>query len=215
MNSSLEIILVIGFLILSLGIHEAAHAWVADRCGDDTARSLGRLTLNPIAHLDPFMSVILPGMLALMHAGFIFGGARPVPVNYYKLRNPLRDMMLVALAGPTSNFLLAVLFHLVWKILVFEVHMDPGALAPKVMEGALIANLVLALFNMIPIPPLDGSRVMAWLLPSGLRESYAGLERFGLILVFAFLFTGVFNQILESVFGPLLSVTNWLTGGSW
>lgn len=217
-----EAVLLIGFLILSLGIHEAAHAWVAHRCGDDTARAQGRLTLNPISHIDPFMTIVLPAVL-FMTTGFIFGGARPVPVNPYNLRHPLRDMMFVAVAGPLSNFLLAIVFCLVWKILI-AAGMDPGSawlggpagdLAPEVMRQAAVFNLILAIFNMLPIPPLDGSRVMAYLLPGGLRESYVGLDRFGMLIVFGLLYFGVLGRILSATIYPLWDAVNFLTGGAW
>jgi len=211
---TVQIALTIGFLILSLGVHEAAHAWMAWVRGDDTARSLGRMTLNPIAHIDPFMTIILPTILALS-GGLIFGGAKPVPVNYYKLKSPLRDMMFVALAGPAANIVLAVVFLCVNKALIWQMGMSPDALAPQVMSNACFLNMVLAIFNMIPVPPLDGSRVMAWLLPSGMRESYVGLERFGLLLVFALLATGTLNAVIEKTILPVYRVVDFLSGGAW
>ena len=215
MDLDLEIVLIIGFLILSLGIHEAAHAWVAWLRGDDTARSMGRMTLNPIPHIDPFMTIMLPLFLALSGSGFIFGGAKPVPVNYYRLKRPLRDMMLVALAGPFSNFLLAILFLTVRKVLIDEVGMHPDALAPSVMGQACLVNIILAIFNMIPVPPLDGSRVLAWLLPASIRETYVGLERWGLLIVFALLMAGVLNTLINSTLTPVLRVVDLLSGGAW
>jgi len=211
----LEIVLVIGFLVLSLGIHEAAHAWAAWLRGDDTARSMGRMTLSPIPHIDPFMTILLPLCLHLSGSGFIFGGAKPVPVDYYRLKSPLRDMMLVALAGPLSNFLLAVLFLTVWKILVYEVGMDPDALAPSVMKVTCQVNIVLAIFNMIPVPPLDGSRVLAWLLPASIREAYVSLERYGILIVFALLMSGALKDLIASPLLTIWSVVNLLSGGTW
>lgn len=210
----LKIVLGIAFLILSLGIHEAAHAYVAHLCGDDTAKDMGRMTLNPIAHIDPFMTILLPAILYYT-AGFMFGGAKPVPVNYHNLRHPLRDMSLVAIAGPLSNVLLAIVFMLIWKVLCYSVGMPADSLAPQVMWMALHFNLILAIFNMIPIPPLDGSRVMAFLLPSGLRERYVELERFGMLIVFALLFTGVFGTILVSTLYPARDFIDAITGGAW
>jgi len=210
----LKIVLGIAFLVLSLGVHEAAHAYVAHLCGDDTAKNMGRLTLNPIAHIDPFMTILLPAILYIS-AGFMFGGAKPVPVNYMNLRHPLRDMSFVAIAGPLSNVLLAVVFFLVWKVLVYKFGMDDESLAPQVMAMAGFFNLVLAIFNMIPVPPLDGSRVMAWLLPSGLRETYVGFERFGMLIVFALFFTGIFGKIINATIWPMWRFIDKITGGIW
>lgn len=210
----LTLLLGLGFLILSLGIHEAAHAWVAFRCGDRTAQAEGRLTLNPIAHIDPVFTILVPAVL-YWSAGVMFGGARPVPVNPYNLRHPLRDMMLVALAGPVSNFLLAIVFALAYKTLVGPVGMHPQDLAPEVMRLSVYFNLILAIFNMIPVPPLDGSRVMAYLLPAGLRESYVGLERIGMLIVIGLFFFGVFHRVLSVALPPAWSFIDAITGGAW
>ena len=211
---TIQIALGIAFLILSLGVHEAAHAYVADRCGDGTAREEGRLTLNPMAHIDPFMTIILP-LILFMTSGFIFGGARPVPVNPMRLRHPLRDMSLVALAGPASNLVLALLFSIAWKSMVYWGGMPTSALAPRVMEMALTFNIILAIFNMIPIPPLDGSRVMAYLLPNHMRESYVSLERFGLMIVLLLVMTGSLRMILGATLWPMVGLVDTLTGGAW
>jgi len=180
--------LIIALLVLSLGIHEAAHGWVANRCGDPTAKDLGRITLNPAAHIDPFMTVLLP-LVLFYSAGFVFGGAKPVPVAFHRLRRPYRDMALVALAGPLSNFLLAGFFLVCWWLVVnvtqvWSADMD----GPKVLGAAVGLNLLLAAFNLAPVPPLDGSRVMAWLLPENLRKPYHSLENLGLFLVFFLVF---------------------------
>lgn len=210
--------LVIAFIVISLGAHEAAHGWVALKCGDTTARDLGRITLNPIPHIDPFLTIVLPA-ICLMSGGFLIGGAKPVPVNYYNLRKPLRDMAIVALAGPFSNFLLAMLFFLANKILVDELGVwDHGALGDRVLSRALSFNLVLAAFNLLPIPPLDGSRVMTWLLPRGIREPYAALERFGLVLVvvFVFLVPGVNSLVEQTIYLMYDGIHALVTlGGAW
>ncbi len=211
---TLELVLSIAFLILSLGIHEAAHAWVAYLCGDPTARDEGRLTLNPMAHIDPIMTIAVPLFLYLT-SGFIFGGARPVPVNTYRLRHPLRDMMFVALAGPISNFLLAILFSVAWKLMIYTAAMPTTSLAPTVMLMAVRFNIILAIFNMLPVPPLDGSRVMAYLLPSNLRETYVTLERYGMLLIVALLVSGALHFVLNFSFGPMLSLVDTITGSAW
>lgn len=210
------IALTLGFLIISLGIHEAAHAYVAWRRGDSTAKDLGRMTLDPIPHIDPIMTLLVPIVIVIGSQGtMMFGGAKPVPVNYYRLRSPLRDMMLVALAGPISNFLLAIFFMVIWKVLRYEFDMDRTTIAMQVMEKTVLWNLLLAAFNMIPIPPLDGSRVMAFILPQSLREGYVSLERFGMVIVLGLWFLGIFRLILFPVMGYLHTVVDFLTGGTW
>jgi len=211
------IVSTLAFLVISLGIHEAAHAWVAYRCGDTTARDLGRITLNPIAHIDLFMTIILP-LILLMTGGFLFGGAKPVPVSYHRLRHPLRDMMLVALAGPAANVLLAIVFMLAYKSVA---SFDFLAVAreselPAVLGASLYVNLLLAVFNMVPIPPLDGSRVMAWLLPESLREPYVALERWGILLVLLLVFfVPGFRPILNSGMTTAFHFIDTITGGPW
>ena len=195
----------IALLILSLGLHEAAHAWTALRCGDPTGRDLGRISLNPLVHVDPFMTVILPLILFLTNMP-IFGGAKPVPVNFHNLRHPHRDMALVALAGPLTNFLLAVGFLFLFRLLVFELHVwDSEMIGAQVLITAVQFNLLLAVFNLIPIPPLDGSRVMTWLLPTALRDGYRRLEGVGLLLVVLLIFyVPGFRPLLNQTLGTLL-----------
>ncbi len=182
-QSPTTLVFVIAFLVISLGIHEAAHAWVAAMRGDTTARDMGRMTLNPLAHIDPFLTVILP---AVMYAttGMVFGGAKPVPVIASRLHKPLRDMMLVALAGPASNLFLALLFALAYNLAMGPGGYTHDQLMPSVLLTSAAFNVLLAVFNLIPLPPLDGSRVMAWLLPRGARDAYVSLERFGILIVF-------------------------------
>ena len=224
----LTLVFTLTFLVISLGIHEAAHAQVADWCGDPTAKDLGRITLNPIPHIDPFMTILLPAVLYLGSGGrMLFGGAKPVPVSYHRLRHPLRDMMLVAIAGPASNFLLAVVFTLAWKVSVYiaglqAAHYDvdgdlaPGQLLPEVLSGSIRLNLLLAAFNMLPIPPLDGSRVMTWLLPAPLRPGYVALERFGLLLVMGAMYLVPQVRILVwTGVGQMNDVIDLCTGGVW
>jgi Zn-dependent protease len=210
--------LVVALVVISLGAHEAAHGWAALKCGDTTARDLGRITLNPLPHIDIFMTIVLPA-ICLLTSGFLIGGAKPVPVSYYNLRSPLRDMALVALAGPLSNFLLAALFLLANKLLVFELGIwDPAALGPRIVLSAMYFNLFLAAFNLLPIPPLDGSRVMAWLLPRGLREPYQSLERFGLIIVLVFVLwiPGASALVGETVDWMYSGIRAMVTlGGTW
>ena len=168
-------------VVIAITFHEAAHGWVADRLGDDTARRMGRVTFNPIRHVDRFGTIVLPGLL-LLFAPFVFGYAKPVPVNFARLRNPKRDMVWVALAGPGMNIGLA----LVSTGLLRLVHFLPGPVLTwtALMLGAsLLINVILAVFNMLPIPPLDGGRVAVGLLPDRLAVPLSRLERWGIFIV--------------------------------
>lgn len=174
-------------VLLAITLHEAAHGWAASKLGDPTARLMGRVTLNPFRHIDPFGTVVLPLLLLLIKAPFLFGYAKPVPVNFSRLNNPRRDMALVALAGPASNILLAVLAALLFHF----VDVVPNAMSEWFTENLINLfrlNLVLAVFNMLPIPPLDGGRILVAVLPDQLAWKVARMERAGLFLVIGVLF---------------------------
>ncbi|MDP1909745.1 MAG: site-2 protease family protein, partial [Hyphomicrobium sp.] len=168
--------------ILAITLHEAAHGLVAYRCGDRTAWQLGRVTLNPLKHIDPFGTIVLPGLLLLLRVPFIFGYAKPVPVNFGALGNPRRDMIWVAAAGPATNILLAVAAGLLAHLVVF-LPAAAGQWSLLNLENAIMINVVLAVFNMIPLPPLDGGRVAVGLLPDVLAAPLARLEPFGMAIL--------------------------------
>ncbi|MFO7303408.1 MAG: site-2 protease family protein [Acidobacteriota bacterium] len=179
-------------LIVSLSVHEAAHAWTADRLGDPTARMLGRLTLNPIPHIDPIGTLLFP--LVAMVSGFpLIGWAKPVPVDVYRLRSPRRDFALVAVAGPISNLLLAAV-----GVVLFRTLDATGGLGPT-LDSALFAfvflNVFLAVFNMLPVPPLDGGNVLAGLVPESMARVIDSVRPYGIFVLYALLFMGVIGAI--------------------
>jgi Zn-dependent protease len=185
----------IGFaiVIVALTIHEAAHAWTADQLGDPTARMLGRVSLNPLVHIDPIGTVLLP-LVAMVSGLPILGWAKPVPVNISRLRHHRRDFMIVAAAGPISNFLQALVIAGVYRLFY-----DPSAvdLLPAVLKLGVQTNLLLAFFNLIPIPPLDGGNVLAGLVPESAARVIDQLRQFGFIALYALMLSGLlFNLVM-------------------
>ena len=183
-------------VIFAITVHEVAHGWVAKRYGDKTAWMMGRLTLNPIKHIDPVGTILLPGLLLITGTGFIFGWAKPVPVNPRNLRNPKHDMAIVAIAGPVANFLMALGWALIIRAgIIVDTEIVSMPLIYMGMAGISI-NLVLAIINLLPIPPLDGSRILSSLLPDRWAWQYNRLERFGFLLLLLLLMTGALGAML-------------------
>lgn len=195
--------------LLAITLHEAAHGFVAWKLGDDTAKRLGRVTFNPLKHIDPVGTVLIPGVLLLAQAPFLFGYAKPVPVNFRALGNPRRDMIWVALAGPGMNFLLAFVFALCFHL----GPLVPAAVAPwfqATLLNGIVLNVVLAVFNLLPLPPLDGGRVAVGILPDALARPLARMERYGILVLIGVIFL---LPMIAREFGWAFDPFQWLMAG--
>lgn len=210
MNSDLILRLIIQLppLMLAISVHEMAHGYVAFKRGDYTAKMLGRVTLNPIKHIDPVGTVLVPIMLAFSGTGVIFGWAKPVPVSSRNFKSPRKDNALVSLAGPASNFILAAFLALIFRILLwvpgYNAIMSSAVLKPLVFMiiFGIRISVILGVFNLIPVHPLDGSHIVQGMLPAHQAQVYSRHERYGYIILLVLLFTG----ILWTIIGPFYSV---------
>ncbi|MFP4128979.1 MAG: site-2 protease family protein [Desulfonatronovibrio sp.] len=197
-------------LFMAIIFHEVAHGYTAYRLGDPTAKNAGRLTLNPLRHVDPLGTIIFPLMLVLIKSPFLFGWAKPVPFNPAYFENPRKGIFWVALAGPATNFALAAGFFLLFKFLTMFQPSSATAVGETVLTPVMLicfygilVNIILGLFNLFPIPPLDGSKVLATFLPGRLASQYMKLEKYGFLIIILLIFTGVIGWIFSHVFNSV------------
>jgi Zn-dependent protease len=195
-------------VIFAITVHEAAHGYAARYFGDMTAHQAGRITLNPLRHIDPIGTILIPA-LTLFFGGILFGWAKPVPVDFSRLRNPKKDMLWVAAAGPASNLIMALIWALIWK---FAPALSPNMALPLSLmaQAGIMINVVLMVLNLLPLPPLDGGRIAVSLLPNHLAEKYAGIERYGFVILLLLLFTGVLSQIMHPFINASIGLISWL-----
>jgi len=202
-------------ILIAIILHEVAHGFVAYKLGDPTAKVMGRLTLNPVSHIDPIGTILMPLLLYVFTNGqFVFGYAKPVPINPYNFRNPKRDMAIASIGGPATNIALAVISTLLLKYVLIPLSIIASAAAvarifeplAMMLKASIVINVILATFNMIPIPPLDGGRVLMGLLPTKQASVLGRIEPFGLLIVILFVATGMANYIVRPVILLILSL---------
>ncbi len=200
-------------LIFAITVHEAAHGWVASKLGDPTAKQLGRLTLNPLPHIDPVGTIILP-IAMLVLSGFIFGWAKPVPVNIRNFREPRKDMAMVALAGPASNLMMALFWGFMWKLAMILPDSMYWFAVPLLLMGkiGIQFNFILLVLNLLPLPPLDASRVLSWLLPTRLALKLDEIEPYGAFILIGLLLLGLWNVLIAPMTFFLSGIVEQILG---
>ncbi|MCK4763761.1 MAG: site-2 protease family protein [Candidatus Aminicenantes bacterium] len=210
MNKVLDAIIQIGVILFAVSVHEAAHAWMADKCGDPTARRLGRVTLNPIPHIDLVGSILVPAFLVIMSkitgSLFLFGWAKPVPFNPANLRNRRKGSMLIAAAGPGSNLLtaaIAIILFVLFKPLLFKI-----PILAAILFNLIFINIILAVLNLLPIPPLDGSHLIEGVLKGDAYYNYQKIKPYGFIILIVLLYLGVLDIILMPILRLVVSIIN-------
>lgn len=203
----LWILFIIPPFLFAVMLHEIAHGWAAERLGDPTARAQGRITLNPLKHVDPMMTIIVPLTLIIMGSPIVFGGAKPVPINPMYFQNPRKGMVIVAAAGPIANLLIAILCGAISiGMNAITPHNSATAILTMFLSACITINVVLAVFNLIPVPPLDGGRIAVGLLPKRLAYKISQLEPYGFIIIIALLYFGILDAILEPVVQRLVTL---------
>lgn len=197
----MSFVLSLAIFFFAVVIHEYAHGLVAYWLGDRTAKYAGRLTLNPLRHIDPFGTILLPIILLISRAPVIFGWAKPVPINYWGLKNPKQGILLIGLAGPLTNILMAV-------ILSFAIKFNLGLplFIVSIIKQGILVNIVLAVFNLLPIPPLDGSRILMGILPQAIARQYAALERYGFVILFILLYLRLLDYVIWPIVDNFLRI---------
>ena len=200
-------------ILFAITAHEAAHAWAASKLGDDTALRLGRVTLNPIKHIDLVGTIIIP-LAMLVVSGFIFGWAKPVPVQFHRLRKLRRDTALVALAGPGANLVMAILWAIIGKMGLFFLHSgyEPALFLVLMGSAGILINTILMILNLLPILPLDGGRVLHSVLPNNLALSFEKLEPYGLIILVVLLMSGALELVMHPLINIFYQSLSWLAG---
>jgi Zn-dependent protease len=201
-------------VLFAITVHEVAHGWIAKHLGDPTAERLGRLTLNPFKHVDPVGTLLLPALLLLLKAPFVFGWAKPVPVTWENLRRPKRDMVLVAAAGPGSNFVMAIFWGLIAKLGMLIAGAAPWVAEPLQFMGiiGIIVNVLLMVFNLLPLPPLDGGRVAVGLLPGRLGWQLSRVEPYGFYILLALMLSGALWIVIAPMTDLVMALVIFLTG---